>query len=258
MENHNYKKQKHFDIFLNNASLVNSMKKGEKLQGNFAYDFLKYLDEQFIKNKFAKEVKHFRGSIGGYFAGIGPKGDSGINSIYRLSENPEIGLRVLSQRDYGYNEDPDNWAFVKMFLVPWDKVKNLKNNSKLDFSGEEIDGGTYLATSKETFKPYKRFEDLKDEMMYDFKKNAFKKKSSKTIDTLLSIGITSLFLIGSYILITSSGFTLITGNVINSSESFWKSFIGIYLIFLGAFLLFFKFNSGKNKSKRKLRKLQRV
>lgn len=105
------------------------MKEENKVKGNYAEDFLSYLDDNLIENGFAKEIKHIRGGFGGYKAGIGPNGDAGASSIYRLSENPEIGLRVLTQKDFGYNQNPKEWAFVRTFLIPWKDVKNLKDKS---------------------------------------------------------------------------------------------------------------------------------
>jgi hypothetical protein len=229
------------------------MKEEDKVKGSYAEDFLSYLDDNLMKKGFAKEVKHLRGGFGGYKAGIGPNGDAGSSSVYRLSENPEVGLRVLTQKDFGYNQNPKEWAFVKTFLIPWKNVKGIKNNSESEIVGEEINEGSYMTTSDRGFQDYRTFKELEEEILGDFNKNISKKNNPKSLDKLLSIGFASLFLIGVLFIAPS-----ITGNAIRIFKFPRANFVGLSLIILSILILFFKINPMKNKAKYKLKGLDRI
>ena len=241
--------------FFKYSSTIIIMKKEYKEKGNYAEDFLDYLDKSLIKKGLAKEVRHLRGGVGGYKAGIGPgpDADGGSSSVYRLSENPEVGLRILTQKDFGYNQNPKEWAFVRTFLIPWKEVKGIKDNSESELTGEEIKDGSYMATSDREFKAYKTFEELENEILGDFNKNNSKRNNQKSLDKLFSIGLASLFLIGMLFVSHS-----ITGNAIRQFDFTGRNFIGLFLIILSIIGLFFKFNITKNKTKDKLKKLEKI
>ena len=229
------------------------MKKENEIKGNYAEDFLSYLDDSLLEKGFAKEIKHLRGGAGGYRAGIGPGGDEGTSSIYRLSENPKVGLRVLTQKDFGYNQKPKEWSFVRTFIIPWEDVKKIKENSESDIRGEEIEEGSYMATSEREFRDYKTFKELEGEILGDFNKSTHKKTDSKTLDKLLSIVTISLFLLGILFIFPS-----ITGNSINLLNYQRQNLIGISLILISLIMLFVKLKSRIRRGRNKIKKLELI
>jgi hypothetical protein len=160
------------------------VKKEYKISDNYAEGFIDYLDKSLITEGFAKNTKTLKSAEGGIRAGIGPNGDIGLNKIYQIKSNPELGLRILSQKDYGYNKDPKNWAWINAFVVPWKEVEKLEENSETDIKGENIlDNEMYMVTSLRDFNQYKTYEELKNEILDKLDKKT-NKKQGKGLENL--------------------------------------------------------------------------
>ncbi|MCA9487930.1 MAG: hypothetical protein KC516_03130 [Nanoarchaeota archaeon] len=206
-------------------------------KGTYAGDFSHYFSKILKEKGFADEIATFEGG-GRKLANNSSGENKTINKIYKIKGNSDFGLAVVSMPDFKYNADEKKWAFVKGYLVPLNKIKDLGNGKGIDLKkiGKElVNGEEHMVTSNKGFEKYMTFKELGNELLGEVNEKIL--SLGKSFGNLEEKVVSSVF--GFSILAgIAFGLNSITGAAIGFASA-PSSFLGAILFIGGILGLYF-------------------